>query len=157
MVVFITSDTHFGHPAVAALRGFASCEEHDARIIEAWNSRVTKHDVVWHLGDVVWTQRALPTLAKLRGIKKLIIGNHDTIATKKYLRYFNKVYQGVRKETALLTHVPIHPDCFEEKRRWTINIHGHLHEKEIEDTRYINICPEKQGYAPILLSSIIGD
>ena len=53
--VWFTSDTHFGHKKEFLFepRGFASSEEHDAAIIEKWNSIVDPCDEVYHLGDIM--------------------------------------------------------------------------------------------------------
>src|SRR6266542_3688669 len=78
--VFITSDTHFGHKLLVNMRGFSSWWEHDNALIEAWNSRVGKGDVVYHLGDFMmpqFTKRAEEILNQLNGTKLLIRGNHE--------------------------------------------------------------------------------
>lgn len=53
--VWITSDLHIGHNRefVYEYRGFASCEEHDAVLVENWNSLVAEDDIVYILGDVM--------------------------------------------------------------------------------------------------------
>lgn len=47
------SDLHFGHKAVVDFdhRPFSGVEEMDAVLIQLWNSRVTKNDQVYILGD----------------------------------------------------------------------------------------------------------
>jgi calcineurin-like phosphoesterase family protein len=81
MTIYYTSNTHFGHPLLAVLRGFVKPEyeylkqhpdgiheavtagrhkmadiadvpAHDKAIIDNWNSVVAPEDEVWHLGDV---------------------------------------------------------------------------------------------------------
>lgn len=53
--VWTTSDLHIGHNRefVYGYRGFASCEEHDAVLVENWNSLVAEDDIVYILGDVM--------------------------------------------------------------------------------------------------------
>ena len=87
MTEFFTSDTHFGHPLVASLRGFGTSREdadtdaHDQAVIDAWTRTVRPDDIVWVLGDLVGQnqryQHALDILAALPGRKRLIYGNHD--------------------------------------------------------------------------------
>lgn len=81
---FFTADTHFGHANIIKYcprsRGrFASVEEMDEGLIEAWNARVGERDLVYHLGDVAFegAARAVEILRRLNGYKVLIVGNHD--------------------------------------------------------------------------------
>lgn len=86
MTVFFTSDTHFLHKKVSALRGFDTPAEHDAELIRKWNS-VVRHDddIVWLLGDVgIPTKGAtdkdvLDLVRQLNGRKQLVTGNHDSV------------------------------------------------------------------------------
>lgn len=50
---FFTSDTHFGHANILKYcnRPFDSVEQMDSALVDAWNDRVGKDDVVYHLGD----------------------------------------------------------------------------------------------------------
>ena len=54
MTIFVTADQHWGHANVMkySKREFASIGEHDVELIKAWNSVVSKKDVVYHLGDL---------------------------------------------------------------------------------------------------------
>ena len=84
---FFTADTHFNHRGILhhAARPWRSVREMNAGLVEAWNARVTSEsDVVYHLGDFgmhapndgeSWDLGAI--FWKLRGIKHLVIGNHD--------------------------------------------------------------------------------
>lgn len=79
--VFFTSDIHLGHKKVSELRGFKTTEEHDAHITYVWNSRITKHDTVYVLGDIAVGAHnyALDLIKSLNGTKHLVAGNHDII------------------------------------------------------------------------------
>lgn len=80
---FFTSDTHWGHTNILQYdqRPFATIHEHDEALIERWNAKVGKGDVVYHLGDVAWRNRngidINVLLSRLHGTKILILGNHD--------------------------------------------------------------------------------
>lgn len=90
--VWFTSDLHLGHENIAILRGFKNADEHDAAIVENFNQLVGKRDKLFILGDVAWKKEKLKLLAKIPGVKELIIGNHDTFSTQSFLQYFNKVH-----------------------------------------------------------------
>ncbi|WP_144722218.1 metallophosphoesterase [Cellulosimicrobium sp. TH-20] len=79
MTVHFTSDLHVAHRFVSETRGFASVEEHDEALADAWRSVVRPRDSVWVLGDVAVSSpaRALALLATLPGEKHLVWGNHD--------------------------------------------------------------------------------
>ena len=152
---FYISDTHFGHEKIIKFesekRPFNTIEEHDEHLIAMWNHRVGKRDVVYHLGDVAFKpsttmDRVMP---RLNGIKKLILGNHDTANINLYLKYFTKLYSAYEdKDNGILySHYPVHPSQLEY--RYKINVHGHMHSAVIDDSRYINICCEHTGLAPI--------
>ena len=53
---YYISDLHLGHTNVIKFdkRPFSNIEEMENKIIENWNSRVTKQDTVYILGDFSW-------------------------------------------------------------------------------------------------------
>lgn len=154
--IFVISDTHFGHAKIIkpelSYRPFQSIEEHDRELVARWNSVVKKKDTVWHLGDVFFDRKSAGILGELNGIKKLVLGNHDTYPVELYLTHFRHVFGSAELKGCILTHVPVHPMQFARSR---VNIHGHLHDKVIEDDRYINVCAERTGYAPVLFDELI--
>ncbi|MEA3464751.1 MAG: metallophosphoesterase [Thermodesulfobacteriota bacterium] len=156
--IFFTADTHFGHTNIIkkelVARSFSCIEEHDQVLVDRWNSVVGKRDVVWHLGDVAWHASDLKTVERLNGTKKLVLGNHDHYPTIKYLKVFSKVYGFVDfKLKTVLSHCPIHP-C--EMDRFSMNLHGHLHSKVIDDSRYVNVGVDRWGLAPVSWELIKG-
>jgi calcineurin-like phosphoesterase family protein len=78
---YYISDTHFGHANIIGFdkRPFQNTLEMEEKIIENWNKRATKDDVVYILGDFCWgTEKEwLRILDLLNGEKVLIKGNHD--------------------------------------------------------------------------------
>lgn len=153
--IYVIGDTHFGHKLIADFRGFDSIEEHDEAMIDNWNSVARKRDTVWHLGDVAFGQKGLKCLDNCNGVKKLVMGNHDKLTTRAYLRYFNKIYGTVKFKNVVMSHVPIHPNelCY----RWEFNCHGHIHHKErlIDDPRYMCVNADIIGLKPILFDEVV--
>ena len=80
-MIWLTSDTHFGHANIIkyCARPFKSTEEMDEVLIKNWNERVSDADIVYHLGDFAWGTIGYweKIRAKLNGNIHLIIGNHD--------------------------------------------------------------------------------
>ena len=78
-MIFLTSDTHFGHAMMAKMRGHSSIDAMNESIVERWNEVVRTTDEVLHLGDFSFagTTRTLEILARLNGRITLVPGNHD--------------------------------------------------------------------------------
>ena len=149
--VFFISDTHFGHHKIlqfeeSRLQLGKTIEEHDASLVERWNSVVRPKDTVWHLGDVLFGRHSFKMLGQLNGIKKLVKGNHDTYNVKNYLHYFNDVHGCYKMDDFLLSHIPMHES---QKYRFKGNIHGHMHGKSLPDPFYYNVSCEQINFRPI--------
>ena len=165
--VFVISDLHFGHKNMAIKRGFESVEEHDEFIIEKWNSVVNKNDTVWILGDITMEKSNYEILDRLKGFKKVVLGNHDMPQhVPKLLEHVNKVCSVFTMKNVILSHIPIHPQ--ELQFRFTKNIHGHLHENkvkkkvdnwgvfdEVDDERFINVSCECVDFTPVRLNTLL--
>ena len=174
--VFITSDPHFSHRKIiefeAKYRPFKTIEEHDETLVSNWNSEVKPNDTVICLGDVGFGKDFFKYLARLNGIKKLVMGNHDHYPIQRYLEYFTKVAGAMEYANCILTHIPVHPAQF---TRYKANIHGHTHSTRvmlpnseklenlrpgkdttgIPDERYICVSMEHTGLKPVLLNEIL--
>lgn len=161
--VFAIADLHLGHKNMALHRGFNSVEEHDSHIIECWNNVVGKKDTVIICGDLTMEKATeYYKLGMLKGIKKVVGGNHDKPQhASKMLEYVSGICGALNYKGYLFTHVPIHTS---ELRRFRGNIHGHVHEKTIyhslfgirlfKDKRYINVSCENINYTPIEINKI---
>jgi Predicted phosphoesterase or phosphohydrolase len=152
---FLISDTHFSHanilnftrPDGERLRPFASVEEMDEVMVERWNSVVSAGDKVYHLGDFCINRRALPIARRLNGRKILIKGNHDIFKLHEYAALFDDVRAYWPLDGMLLSHIPVHHGQLEH--RWSHNIHGHLHNHRLGDSRYECVCVEQINYTPV--------
>ena len=108
------------------------------------------------LGDAAFTMDTVTEFAKLPGLKVLVRGNHDTLDTQVYLKYFKSVEGLIKYKEFWLSHAPIHP----EELRGKINLHGHVHYKSVQDSRYTNLCVEnlwKMGYKSLISLSQLRD
>lgn len=153
--VWITSDLHLSHQKVAELRGFKTIEEHDETILDNLNTAVGKRDSLWILGDLVFNKATkFRLLDRVPGSNvRIVLGNHDMVTGNElwpanFMKAFGAAYG---KHGTLLTHIPVHPG---QKDRFTLNIHGHLHDKVIDDPWYFNVCLEQNGLKPFNMEEV---
>ena len=93
-MLYLLSDTHFNHSGIIGYCGrtdprtgeaFRTAGEMNRSLIERWNTVVTcESDIVWVLGDFGFKENTRDggedltvIFHKLRGIKNLVVGNHD--------------------------------------------------------------------------------
>lgn len=81
---FLISDTHFGQDKVilrekirTQIASHLGYKNHFDLLVDNWNARIGQGDSVLHLGDVYFGG-GLKYIKKLKGKKRLIIGNNDT-------------------------------------------------------------------------------
>jgi calcineurin-like phosphoesterase family protein len=157
--VFFIGDTHFGHKNIMIYekdtRNFSSIEEHNEVLIDRWNSVVNKNDIVWHLGDVAFGKSNLSLLNRLKGKKRLILGNHDVYPLSEYQIYFDKIFGVTEYKGFILSHIPVHPTQLLPREfnqlttgRYKGNIHGHLHH-HLLGWPYLNVSAEHNNLTPI--------
>lgn len=140
--IWFTSDTHFGHQNILKFceRPFVSIEEMDNAIIERWNSKVGKDDIVFHLGDFAFAtnKRWQKLIALLNGKIYLILGNHDVIrwpgtyTMQLFDRVENQMMLKIdNKYKVYLNHFPFlcYDGTYRNPYDCTIQLHGHVHER----------------------------
>lgn len=181
--VFFTGDLHFGHENAIAFddRPFASVEEMDAELIRRWNNKVSKRDLVYILGDMIWKPRnddALGIIKSLNGRIVLIKGNHDRFlhnskvkeafsAIKDYDDISITMEDGTKKRV-ILSHYFI--PMYNGHRYQAIHLHAHSHftneaDFEVDFADYLNSIGCKNeiynvgcmywNYEPVTLDEII--
>ena len=162
--IWFISDTHFFHSNILKFTDddgkrirpeFSSIGEMNEKIIENWNELVKPQDHIYHLGDVTF-RYDLPfreLMYRLNGHKRLVVGNHDRLKGTPLCDYFEKVmlWRPWNDEDFVASHIPLHPRQF---RMRAFNVHGHIHERSMDDPRYINVCVEQTNYAPVHLDII---
>ena len=148
---YYISDTHFGHESIIGFdnRGFNSVEEMNQTIITNWNKTVTNADNVYILGDLIWSKDPDDwnrLLAKLKGKKYLILGNHDEEMLKigktnsilslvehnfELITNQLEVYDGSVEKYIIMSHYPI----LAYKKSYIpkyMMFHGHTHNNTME-------------------------
>ena len=159
---YIISDLHLGDKGVIRFERteFATIEEHDAALVRYWNSTiVNKDDTVYFLGDLcdnaskkdmlTYLQTIVP---RLRGHKIMIRGNHDHFKDDEYIALgFERVITGpyFYRPNIILSHEPCR-EAYENPYVW--NIHGHLHNAELELPNYKCVSARHIKYKPMSLT-----
>ena len=162
--IWLISDTHFNHRNILTFKdddgnlirpNFTNVHDMDEHMVECWNSVVKDGDIVYHLGDVYFGELG-QLLNRCRGRKRLILGNHDAGKDQHLLRSFSKIqmWRMFPEFGLLLTHVPVHPSSLERKDFTLRNVHGHLHQRKIDDTRYTNVSVECINYTPVNIEEL---
>lgn len=165
--IFIISDTHFSHNNILKFTGdddklirpeFSSVEEMDEIMIQNWNDTIKENDIVYHNGDVIFNNQvdSDKLLSRLNGKKRLILGNHDILhQNKSLLKHFKKInmWRYFHEFDFILSHVPMHVSSFDYKK--SVNVHGHIHEKNSPKGPYINVCVEKINYSPVNIEDLM--
>lgn len=142
METFFVSDTHFFHKNIIEYQRSSWCssvEEMNDVLISNWNSVVSPHDIVWHLGDFAFAgiTRLRDLLLRLHGHIHLVPGNHDDPKVWQKLHddgivQLHRPIKNLKLQTApsshtraVLCHFPIESwaDC--HLGSW--HLHGHSH------------------------------
>jgi calcineurin-like phosphoesterase family protein len=125
----------------------------DEFMVTRWNSVVEDQDIVYHLGDCYFAD-GHKHLPRLKGRKRLILGNHDNAKDQNLHRHFQKIsmWRMFPEYDCLLSHVPVHESSL-FKVRW--NLHGHIHQQASPTPRHINCSVEVQDYIPKLITDLV--
>lgn len=165
-MIYYTSDLHLGHKNVIRLCGrpFADVDEMDEILINNWNKTVHADDEVYILGDLMFRAEREPEwyLKRLKGKKRLILGNHDSSWINKVnlndwfvsvdrLKVINTGYG-----KASLCHFPM----LDGEGRYLI--HGHIHNKTSQNywailkdsERTLNAGVDINGFAPVTFEQL---
>ena len=169
MKTFIISDTHFNHENILKYcnRPFSSIKEMNDNIITNWNNIVQKDDIVYHLGDFFLGSKfdLKDIVQRLNGQIYLIRGNHDHLTVKSYEDAGIIVLKNapilLEEYKVALTHRPI-PDSM--LKDGYVNLHGHIHYKNLEDIydsnfftkkRHLNVSCDVLKFKPVLINDLL--
>jgi len=152
--IFITSDTHFFHGNVIkyADRPFKDINHMNQVLVDNWNSVVSIEDCVLHLGDFAFGGKTSyqRITSALNGRIYLVQGNHD-YSKRQIGEYFTNVLSTFVWNNRVFSHKPVREDFWKHNPEVVFNYHGHMHNKCVDDKRYINSSVEVTDYKPFLL------
>lgn len=167
MTAFFTSDSHFGHANIRVYepesRGhFATTEDMDAALIQAWNKVVKYDDQVYHLGDFAFApeDRVLRILDQLAGQKFLIFGNHDqkirkSKALQQKFGWCREVHEDkYDDQRVIMCHFPMM--VWNKSMHGSYMLHGHCHGnlRYPFKARILDVGVDNVGFEPITMREI---
>ena len=167
-MIYYIADTHFDHENIISMcrRPFRTVEEMNEALISAWNRRVSGNDTVYILGDLLFrSSDPEAILRRLRGRKRLIIGNHDSswlcrVDPERYFVSVDDMLVTTDGEHQLtLCHYPLL--SWKHQQR-SYMIHGHLHANTDRDffpliadrPRLLNAGVDINGMQPVTLAEL---
>jgi calcineurin-like phosphoesterase family protein len=160
MMIYFTSDTHFGDPRVLRIdrRPFSNMASHDEALIADWNATVGPDDEVWHLGDFssarAGTAEAL--LSRLNGTKHLIIGNNDpdeTVSARGWASTQHYKEMLLEDRFLILCHYPFR--TWNRMGKRSINLHGHSHGRLKPVPRQFDVGVDARKLRPATLDDVL--
>ena len=161
--LFFTSDHHFGHDNIIRFcnRPFADVREMNEALIERWNEKVKKNDVVYHLGDfaLMYKENLETILKQLKGKIHLIEGNHEGAALQ-CRKYFESIRQyhelkvkdpdcknGVQR--IILFHYAMRTWRGEMRGNWHLYGHSHGNLPDLPDRQCFDIGVDSHDFYPL--------
>jgi calcineurin-like phosphoesterase family protein len=167
--IFYTADLHLGHANIIRLcnRPFADVQEMNRVLIDNWNARVRDCDQIYIVGDLAF-RSAEPVsglLDQLKGIKHLVVGNHDA----KWMKHLDlsNYFASVEKlseiedngRKVVLCHYPL----MTWNGRESYLVYGHIHNNKngsywplLKTMQYaLNAGVEINDYKPVTLDELI--
>lgn len=151
---YYISDLHLFHEKAIKYdhRPFDCIQEMHEVIMKNWNDRVTNGDIVYVLGDISLRGKnddLIAFVARLKGRKVLIKGNHDDLSDYRYQQLFSEICDykeiqdsvGKKKYGLILSHYPIF--SWKDMGRGKILLYGHTHSSK-EDKFYQSCLRQMQ-------------
>lgn len=168
-MIFFTADTHFGHKNILKLcdRPFSTIEDMNEAMIATWNERVSGADTVYIVGDMFFRcEDAEVILKRLKGKKRLILGNHDGSWVNKvdlgkfFLSVDNLLEISDGKRALTLCHYPMLTWKHAQK---SYMIHGHIHSDTTSDffpllcnrENVLNAGVDINGFMPVTFDELV--
>lgn len=155
-MIWFTADTHFRHANIIEYcnRPFENVHEMDETIIERWNERVRPGDIVYHLGDFMFTKKVEEVdryLSRLSGDVHLLRGNHDKIACKSTKFVDVKSVKGIEfdGQYIVLSHYAMRTWDRRYRGAWQLYGHSHGTLPDLENERATDVGVDRWCFYPV--------
>jgi len=159
-MIWFTSDTHYNHKnSIDRWRfGFSSIEDMNNRLVESFNSVLTNHDTLYHLGDIALdSPSTLEFLERLK-IKQihLIWGNHDDTRVKhqKLVWTGDLKYIKIDDTKLMLSHYPM--ESWRNSHHGSLHLHGHTHGDLPPKGRRMDVGVDTNNFMPYSFDEVRG-
>lgn len=161
---FLSSDHHFWHANIIkhCARPYADIHEMNKDLISRWNAVVKEADEIYVVGDFMWCGgndylKIGKLLKELKGIKHLILGNHDEMKPFTLVQAgFTSVHTSlkIQRDMVWLVH---DPSVFCMVPDDAVLLHGHIHTlyKVSENKRCVNVGVDVWEFAPVPLCQVL--
>lgn len=166
MKIYFTADCHFDHKAIIRYshRPFRNISQMNEIIVKRWNNKVSKEDLVYHVGDFVFKGglNCKRFEQKLHGIIVHIKGNHDkNNGVKTYIK--SCIMEFGKMKIYVAHHPPYERETTPLEKKMVDEcdfvICGHVHKKwkhKIIRNKYvINVGVDVWDFEPITLLTIL--
>ena len=167
---YYTADLHLGHVNILKYcqRPWATIEEHDQALIDNWNKKVGKNDLVYVVGDftmITNNEKIIAYAKQLHGQLYLIKGNHDKNNYPpdifKEIVWYKEIHDEHRK--IILFHYPIEfwqgayaKDIRGEQQKLpSVHLHGHSHTLATVRPNRFDVGIDAQNYEPVTLEELL--
>ena len=160
--IWLTSDWHLFKNHYKKEANYVNMQE----IVKWCREHIKDTDIFMYLGDLSFRYankqdqlESQKIMAKIPGIKVLILGNHDLMLGQDYFKAcgFDYVFESLRWKHLIFTHRPINMDSDIDSE--SLNIHGHIHNIRTYNTtdgkRNINVYPLFYDNKPANLKYIL--
>ena len=171
MQTFFTSDTHFDDVYAIPYfnRPFKSVDEMNAVMVEKWNSVVTEHDTVYHLGDFTLDDIRHFThwASQLNGTIKVLPGSHDHPWLKDFVASekaqviaplvsveFPEIMTGNHPQVIVLCHYSM--QVWDRSKHGSWHLFGHNHGKLKGIGLSFDVGVDCTEFKPLSLEEVAG-
>lgn len=110
--IFFISDFHAKHENIIKFcdRPWSNKEEMTEGLINNWNSVISPDDIVFNLGDFIWSGSYGSIVPRLNGHIHLILGNHDRHINPAWSKHLKGVHEQltllIDNKIVYLNHFP---------------------------------------------------
>ncbi len=160
---YFSSDWHLGHKNILQYdnRPFKTIEEHDAKILENYNSVVGENDTFYFLGDFALGhfKNAENILRQMNGKKFFILGNHDEKPMQRMYRNYGTVLGNLyeiepHEQKIVICHYSMRVWRGNHKGNWHLFGHSHGSLDHLPNGKSFDVAINKSNYFPLSFDTV---